>query len=209
MRSLQACNFYPRSPCGERPYYKDSITRPADFYPRSPCGERPRTTASAAPTTGFLSTLSLRRATSPGKIPRHAFNISIHALLAESDQLYINGPTIAVVILSTLSLRRATLHASMYNIDIKNFYPRSPCGERPALSQSSAKSSPISIHALLAESDRLQGFLLAQGHNFYPRSPCGERHLQRYLYLSYYKISIHALLAESDFFRHKKALARL
>ena len=56
----------------------------------------------------FLSTLSLRRAT-PEAVPRrpHA-DISIHALLAESDcNTVIDGQS-AVVFLSTLSLRRAT-----------------------------------------------------------------------------------------------------
>ena len=35
------CNFYPRSPCGERPEESDQRQSPDDFYPRSPCGERP------------------------------------------------------------------------------------------------------------------------------------------------------------------------
>ena len=56
----------------------------------------------------------------------------------------------------------------------------------------------ISIHALLAESDQLQGFLLAQGHNFYPRSPCGERPTTSGQAANSRRISIHALLAESD-----------
>ena len=34
---------------------------------------------------------------------------------------------------------------------------------------------PISIHALLAESDRQALFYTAQHTYFYPRSPCGER----------------------------------
>ena len=56
----------------------------------------------------------------------------------------------------------------------------------------------ISIHALLAESDRLPTALRTPHHNFYPRSPCGERH-HTYTYMSIlFKISIHALLAESD-----------
>ena len=56
-----------------------------------------------------------------------------------------------------------------------HFYPRSPCGERPTKFNSFHENPRISIHALLAESDLLQNFLLVQGHNFYPRSPCGER----------------------------------
>ena len=78
------------------------------FYPRSPCGERPTPPRKAVTTQGFLSTLSLRRATltaggttildvyfyprSPcGERPaemeskRDCHSISIHALLAESD----------------------------------------------------------------------------------------------------------------------------
>ena len=57
--------------------------------------------------TKFLSTLSLRRATPFQGIPRQLAEISIHALLAESD---------------------ATLDAG--GNDLRNFYPRSPCGER-------------------------------------------------------------------------------
>ena len=57
-------DFYPRSPCGERRSAAD-LPRPVqDFYPRSPCGER------QVLRYGVL-TASL---------------ISIHALLAESDQ---------------------------------------------------------------------------------------------------------------------------
>ena len=56
--------FYPRSPCGER-HNSRRFLRPqnGNFYPRSPCGERP-----------------VRQR--PGL---QAGNISIHALLAESD----------------------------------------------------------------------------------------------------------------------------
>ena len=35
------CNFYPRSPCGERRQQPDGTTSTTYFYPRSPCGERP------------------------------------------------------------------------------------------------------------------------------------------------------------------------
>ena len=78
------------------------------------------------------------------------------------------------------------------------FYPRSPCGERRGVPRRVSDFHTISIHALLAESDRMEpdqvpGYtisihaLLAEsdakeltalataGHHFYPRSPCGER----------------------------------
>ena len=38
-----------------------------------------------------------------------------------------------------------------------------------------AKVLKISIHALLAESDYMGVTVLGIQHNFYPRSPCGER----------------------------------
>ena len=59
----------------------------------------------------FLSTLSLRRATHERRFLRHSHDISIHALLAESDMF-------------TRRLRQCQ----------QNFYPRSPCGERPLTS---------------------------------------------------------------------------
>ena len=55
------------------------------------------------------------------------------------------------------------------------FYPRSPCGERPAEPETTPSANVISIHALLAESDQ-------------PRKTEVPGAI----------ISIHALLAESD-----------
>ena len=57
-------------------------------------------------------------------------HISIHALLAESDDYN----------------KSMLLH-------LKYFYPRSPCGERPISFSAGRESDTISIHALLAESD--------------------------------------------------------
>ena len=80
---------------------------------------------------GFLSTLSLRRATSPiDVLAVSAVPISIHALLAESDDGVID----------------------IINNIIDDFYPRSPCGERLAPVLAIGRAG-ISIHALLAESD--------------------------------------------------------
>ena len=101
--------FYPRSPCGER-HFTGYVCRLLEkhFYPRSPCGER----------------------LPPHSDPLGLADISIHALLAESDlmpsQAWLQFP----VFLSTLSLRRAT----------SRFF-------------SKPRILPISIHALLAESD--------------------------------------------------------
>ena len=101
--------------------------------------------------------------------------ISIHALLAESDHWYHISKNAAIGFLSTLSLRRATrLWIMLYSCP-GNFYPRSPCGERLYSRLLFGRHAAISIHALLAESDRLifRGDIFDT--YFYPRSPCGER----------------------------------
>ncbi len=63
----------------------------------------------------------------------------------------------------------------LYNAVKSYFYPRSPCGERPLTPARMSSRLPISIHALLAESDN-----------------------SSYGALDGASISIHALLAESD-----------
>ena len=179
------------------------LPAPGNFYPRSPCGERlsswtftnfhepiflstlslRRATRSAPEQLRtvrvFLSTLSLRRATADEFYVAALTNISIHALLAESD-LRAEGPKKARYkflstlslrratanpdaqadrpppFLSTLSLRRATFSLALYSPLPANFYPRSPCGERRLMELhfSDECGRMISIHALLAESDK-------------------------------------------------------
>ena len=103
------------------------------FYPRSPCGERLIAWSPDRQARAFLSTLSLRRATTHHFPTLHNVFISLHARLAESD-IWVkeNGSDFLNAFLSTLSLRRAT-----------------------QCKQSHKLSSQISIHALLAESDNL------------------------------------------------------
>ena len=103
-------NFYPRSPCGERPHGVAGGWPDPDFYPRSPCGERRRAAESRSTAGLFLSTLSLRRAT--------------------KTSLTLPCP---LPFLSTLSLRRATTFNFHLAPLCTDFYPRSPCGERPEL----------------------------------------------------------------------------
>ena len=82
---IVAPDFYPRSPCGERPPRSRKSPSVGDFYPRSPCGERRHGVRIAEIDLAFLSTLSLRRATPDPRPYYHRPEISIHALLAESD----------------------------------------------------------------------------------------------------------------------------
>ncbi len=100
-------NFYPRSPCGERRSFCPADSQGRHFYPRSPCGER---------------------------------------------------------------------HARTYTGPLSHyFYPRSPCGERHFKPGHHVGHHIISIHALLAESDDSHPTRARRRRNFYPRSPCGER----------------------------------
>ena len=82
--------------------------RAPNFYPRSPCGERLAQIRYLKLKLGFLSTLSLRRATHP------------------RARCALGRP----IFLSTLSLRRATPPSRPTTSTPPNFYPRSPCGER-------------------------------------------------------------------------------
>ena len=146
--------FYPHSPCGERrigplcyvvvsqlisihtllaesdPTQYARHNAHMYFYPHSPCGERLRQNYECFKWIKFLSTLSLRRATtlsvlvcSAGLISIHtllaesdnarpgtrrSYAISIHTLLAESDLTIMLFDTSSLIFLSTLSLRRAT-----------------------------------------------------------------------------------------------------
>ena len=148
--------FYPRSPCGER--LGTPAARPAQayFYPRSPCGERPLRSPRIALMVGFLSTLSLRRATklvqlsplqygyfyprSPcGERPEchlqisRENGISIHALLAESDvTARIIDPTYGKISIHAL-LAESDPFSRSGPMTHRYFYPRSPCGERRIL----------------------------------------------------------------------------
>ena len=157
-------------------YFTYYFRRFLNFYPRSPCGERLGNVVAGLHMSRFLSTLSLRRATVEKSITFYPPEISIHALLAESD------------------------HAPNHNpcSRSRNFYPRSPCGERHrtvniqrpttkflstlSLRRATARrvlgfvDPDISIHALLAESDYMCPII------------CTMQLI----------ISIHALLAESD-----------
>ena len=123
-----------------------------NFYPRSPCGERPLSFNGLLAGYPISIHALLAESDTTANEALQKVKISIHALLAESDYTAIVAPPI-----------------------LKNFYPRSPCGERlychcstsyskkflstlslrRATGQRNVRKAPplISIHALLAESD--------------------------------------------------------
>ena len=170
-----------------------------NFYPRSPCGER--LGGNVRKINGISISIHALLAESDLIFPpvdTSSVSISIHALLAESDhnrgvnllgfqhfyprspcgerQRYFTYFIGRLLFLSTLSLRRATFITLTAFYAFSNFYPRSPCGERQSSSYNAYLAENISIHALLAESDR--------GWTLNINGPM--------------TISIHALLAESD-----------
>ena len=146
----------------------------AYFYPRSPCGER-------RPAHGCIGS---------------ADNISIHALLAESDVLFPPFFCFAAISIHALLAESDTyapeyrpeteisIHALLAESDVRAAHTRTLTLKflstlslrRATLRQIDRKpNGKISIHALLAESDDGLRLPYHQGGNFYPRSPCGER----------------------------------
>ena len=122
------------------------------FYPRSPCGERHHGHCAFG----------------------HAVDISIHALLAESDGGWgLNTPTPAI-----------SIHALL--------------AESDTLLQAIVTHLPISIHALLAESDLTRAAPFSMIWGFLSTLSLRRATHKRPLTGHALAISIHALLAESD-----------
>ena len=138
-----------------------------NFYPRSPCGERPFQGGGLHGLCGFLSTLSLRRATGFSGAFGASDKISIHALLAESDVAVVSPISRKMYFYPRSPCGERRIHLCT-SVKYNNFYPRSPCGERL-------------LHYLIPRIGTL---------HFYPRSPCGERHerfkaqVSKFLFLS-------------------------
>ena len=126
--------------------------------------------------TGFLSTLSLRRATAEFFCVVYVLYISIHALLAESDWL-------AVTLLASFSI---SIHALLAESDAVCF-------------AAGRVGIVISIHALLAESDS-QRVACGRCAPLFLSTLSLRRatYAKRFSALHNVLISIHALLAESD-----------
>ena len=146
--------FYPRSPCGERPWgcsacYLDNIISIHALLAESDqvC------ICMVYYNCKFLSTLSLRRATVTVLGIQHRVGISIHALLAESDGIMVFCGPQGSGFLSTLSLRRATgFVAGNWRPVI--FLSTLSLRRATTWARGSRVTYVISIHALLAESDR-------------------------------------------------------
>ena len=225
-------NFNPRSPCGERQRRPLLIRIQRDFNPRSPCGERPsapqnilltgkfqstlslrratRERSHRGRTSEFQSTLSLRRATLRGHLPAKWHQISIHALLAESDAVPPLEVTGKLQFQSTLSLRRATQTHRNWASGSCYFNPRSPCGERRCPGAVALRCTcDFNPRSPCGERRPTTPWFHCGASNFNPRSPCGERPGLAFHAAQLAQISIHALLAESDDCRADKRVFHL
>ena len=144
--------FYPRSPCGERPGQNlingvsliflstlslrratappyNLIIQHAFLSTLSLRRATPGKVREVEPGFVFLSTLSLRRATNNINSSVHAADISIHALLAESDSAGVNS-MLTLIHFYPRSPCGERHHIYTYLSILFHFYPRSPCGER-------------------------------------------------------------------------------
>ena len=176
-RFVTSSDFYPRSPRGERLLYRHYIgfqTFISIHAPRE--GSDLFELAFGDQCAEFLSTLPARGATAGQQVAIYQFVISIHApregsdrpcrgLVLRAREISIHAPregsdrtvflsgSLMHTFLSTLPARGATFTIYPISDWEKNFYPRSPRGER--------RKVPMGC---------ILGF-----RNFYPRSPRGER----------------------------------
>ena len=135
-------NFYPRSPCGERLYLVRGQRPNWRISIHALLAESDKERNRNPKAYGlFLSTLSLRRATS-------VFFIIFNACCTFLSTLSLRRATFNAcctkpihTFLSTLSLRRATPRGGGLYYLIPNFYPRSPCGERQMLFRQSTQKT--------------------------------------------------------------------
>ncbi len=105
---------------------------PLNFYPRSPCGER-RFFLSNPPPFLLISIhvpLAGNVCAGRGRLPAGRV-ISIHVPLAGNVQHNVSHASGAQRFLSTFPLRGTSVTMSASAKSDRDFYPRSPCGERP------------------------------------------------------------------------------
>ena len=171
--ALQPYYFYPRSPCGERPGPQGvSVTdaeiflstfplrgtshshlrqrpRRHHFYPRSPCGERQGEYMKDYTELIFLSTFPLR-GTSHHLRRRELFFKFLSTFPLRGTSACNCSHYSVDKFLSTFPLRGTSGGRRVCPPPYCHFYPRSPCGERPAQRVPCLRRTKISIHVPLA-----------------------------------------------------------
>ena len=144
-----------------------------DFNPRSPCRERPHRFRLARWSLAISTHAPHAGSDVRGEPEEVQQAISTHAPHAGSDE---DGQRLR-------SPRAISTHAPHAGSDgpllvtcgsLRNFNPRSPCGERRGGRCPLLRGS-ISTHAPHAGSDAAARSTARSSMNFNPRSPCGER----------------------------------
>ena len=147
------------------------------FNPRTPCGVRHANREYVGLTKTFQSTHSLRSATNRKAGACRVQKVSIHALLAECDDVAIEGYGSTFVSIHALlaecdwpsrkpvEVHEVSIHALLAECDV-------PC-------VFFSSSTSVSIHALLAECDVSPFSEFSLPTSFNPRTPCGVRPSQR------------------------------
>ena len=192
------CYFYPRSPRGERQKLRGhtEFTQSISIHaPRE--GSDANWKAAVRTWEQFLSTLPARGATcsTPASRSPTTFLSTLPARGATREALILDYKA---AFLSTLPARGATNNQTGQSHDARNFYPRSPRGERLVsvlvrlpvfrfLSTLPARGATLRILARFCIIKRFLSTLPARGatadragvgdqrRDFYPRSPRGER----------------------------------
>ena len=195
---MHFAGFNPRTPCGVRPPQNHQSQLSSEFQsthslrsatpgnyprlasvpcfnPRTPCGVRPDIVGRDGKVYQFQSTHSLRSATKFATITKINNMVSIHALLAECD------------------CRTGFLPARR-----TSFNPRTPCGVRPAMSNSPMATARFQSTHSLRSATFQSACNCWKGNRFNPRTPCGVRQAAGCSGGYSYPVSIHALLAECD-----------
>ena len=149
---IKFCSFNPRTPCGVRRKTLRRAAKRCMFQSTHSLRSATHTISFMFYTVKFQSTHSLRSATGFPEARSPWLPVSIHALLAECDQSFMNLGALDVWFQSTHSLRSATGQSA----------------KRRAM-------EAVSIHALLAECDSriIRDIVLI--FSFNPRTPCGVR----------------------------------
>ena len=146
------------------------------FNPRTPCGVRLHGCNGMIHKHQFQSTHSLRSATAtPGNENTKPI-VSIHALLAECDHCPFPGNNHQRGF-NPRTPCGVRLQRKRKGLPPRSFNPRTPCGVRLSQFAMIANFFRVSIHALLAECDRLGPTAASAMMGFNPRTPCGVRQI--------------------------------
>ena len=211
--------------------YYTRLRRYAHFYPRSPCGERPPfSTLPMLERSPFLSTFPLRGTSAIAADNVAIRHISIHVPLAGNVPLKSLGFLTLVISIHVPLAGNVGADRGRAVRGQRDFYPRSPCGERPSFMSITSlrgaflstfplrgtsklfydiySSALISIHVPLAGNVEVTCPYGTQEMDFYPRSPCGERRRLADALQFTDGISIHVPLAGNVRLRGRGLLGR-